>query len=260
MPWMDWIVRRLARYSEGLRAVAVYGPLSGPVLEYVCTNQPQGKGAFGRFVDSRYLALPVNQCTRLRIDSTRKLVAELLQRRRADGAPTVVLDLASGTARYLRDLVREGLPRETIIVCHDRSPRQVMLGRELVDRESIRHFSFAVGDATDQASYLTRHDPDIVLAVELFPYLHEDADVQKVIRLAYQYVRAGGCLVCSTYVQSPPGAAYWTADAFGRRPLARPPEAIKTWLTDAGFVQIDQRYSQPHGFALIGWKPEMDHS
>lgn len=256
MPWMDWLVRRLARYSEGLRIVSVYGPLSGPVLEYVCTNQPQGRGRFGHLIDRLYLATPVNEHTRCRVASTRQLVAELLQRRPPASSPTVILDLASGTARYLRDLARQGAPSPPIIVCHDRSPRQVMLGRELVDKEGLPHFSFAVGDATDQASYLTRHDPDIVLAVELFPYLHDDADVTTVIRLAYQYLRPGGCLVCSTYVKPPPGAAYWSADAFGRRPLARPPETIKAWLVAAGFTDIDQRYSQPNGFALVGWKPD----
>ncbi len=261
MPLIDRVVRWLARYSDGLRLTADHGPLSGPVTEYVVENHPRGTGWLGRRIDRAFLDLDLNAGTRERIRTTKELVAEVLLRRRSARMPTVVFDVASGTARYLRDLARElDSTADLTIVCHDRSPRQIMWGRARVDAEHLRHFTFAVGDATDAASYLTRHDPDVILAIQLFPYLHDDAEVKAVIKLAYDHIHREGCLICTTTVTSGSGSAFWNADALGRRPARRSPETIKSWLRDAGFTHIDQRYSEPHGFALIGWKAGEDES
>jgi len=255
MPLIDRVVRRLAHRSQGLHLTVEHGPLSGPVIEHVCDNQRQGKGWLGNRIERWFLDLDTNVGTRERIRTSRELVAEIVQRRRSAGLPTVIFDVASGTARYLRDLARQlDSTDDLTIVCHDRSPRQVMWGRELVSREHLSRFTFAVGDATDDASYLTRHDPDLILAMQLFPYLHDDADVKKVIKLAYDHLRRDGCFLCTTTVKPPSGSAFWSADAFGRRPACRSAETMKSWLAEAGFTQIDQRYSEPNGFALIGWK------
>ena len=50
---------------------------------------------------------------------------------------------------------------DLVIVCHDRDPRQVMHGRKLAADEGLQRFTFSVGDATDESSYLTSQDPDI---------------------------------------------------------------------------------------------------
>lgn len=255
MPSIDPVVRRLASYSQGLSLAVEHGPQAGPVVEYVVDNKPQGSGWIGRRVDRWFLNLETNTGTRARVRSTNHLVAEVLTRYRNAKRSTVIFDIASGTARYLRDLARELGPSDDVtIVCHDRNPRQVMWGRELVDRDRLRRFSFAVGDATDEASYLTRHDPDITLAIQLFPYLHDDNEVKAVIRLAHDHLRPGGTFVCTTTVKPPGGSAYWSADAFGRRPACRSAETIHTWLREAGFEQVDQRYSEPNSFALIAWR------
>jgi hypothetical protein len=52
------------------------------------------------------------------------------------------------------------------------------------------------------------------------------------------------------------GAHVRDTDTFGARPAVRPPETIAAWLRETGFVRIDQCFSQPQGFALIGWKPK----
>ena len=261
MPLIDRVVRWLARYSEGLHLTVDNGPLSGPVTEYVVEDTPRGTGWLGRRIDRAFLNLDQNVGTRERIRTTKELVAEVLMRRRSARIPTVIFDVASGTARYLRDLARELDGSDDVtIVCHDRSPRQIMWGRARVDAEHLRRFTFAVGDATDAASYLTRHDPDVILAVQLFPYLHDDSEVKAVIKLAYDHIRSEGCLICTTTVSAGSGSPFWNADALGRRPACRAPETIKGWLREAGFTRIDQRYSEPHGFALIGWKTDQDES
>ena len=245
------IARFLARYSEGLRLAVQYGLLSGNLCEYACSNEPHGSGALGRWIDRRFLRLSRWDGLRQRVQTTKGLVAEVLARRRASGRNTMILDIASGTARYLRELMREHAGDDLVIAAHDRDPRQVVLGRELVAAEGLPNFTFAVGDAIDHSSYLTSCDPDVILAVGLFGRLHDDAAVRTVMRLAFLHLSPDGCFICTTLT----GSRVLDPDAFGARVAVRSPETIAAWLRQAGFVNIDQRFSQPHGFALIGWKP-----
>ncbi len=256
MPMSDNVIRLLGRYSAGLRLAAEHGPSSGVVHEYAYQNTPQGSGVLGRWIDRTFLGLRAWDSARQRIETSKEVLAELVAQRRAAGRPTVILDVASGTARYLRELALEQGGEDLVIVCHDRDPRQVMHGRQLIADEGLPRFTFSVGDATDESSYLTSQDPDIVLAIGLFPYLHRDDAVRIVMRLAFSHLGPGGCFVCTTLAKPSTLLGNWEADAFAARPAIRSPEKIAEWLRSTGFTRIDQRFSQPHGFALIGWKPE----
>jgi len=249
------VIRLLGRYSEGFRLAAEHGSRSGIVYEYAFENAPRGNGALGRFIDRTFLQLSAWESIRQRIQSTKDLVAEVLLRRRAAGLSTMILDVAAGTARYLRELTREAGGDDLVIACHDRDPRQVMHGRELIAAEGLPRFTFSVGDATDHSSYLTSRDPDIVLAVDLFPYLRDDDAVRTVLRLTFEHLSRGGAFLCTTLARPAPTLAHWDSDGLPIRLTIRPPELIAAWLRDAGFEHIDQRFSQPEGFALIGWKP-----
>jgi SAM-dependent methyltransferase len=245
------IARLLARYSEGLRLALYHGPGSGRVYEYACRNEPQGSGALGRLIDRTFLRASAWDSLRQRVETTKALVAEVVARRRAAGQSTMILDIASGTARYLRELAREQGGDDLVIAAHDRDPREVVFGRELVAAEGLPNFTFAVGDATDHSSYLTNRDPDIILAVGLFACLQHDAAVRTVMQLSFAHLSPGGCFICTTLT----GAHARDRDAFGARPAVRSPETIAAWLRETGFVSIDQRFSQPQGVALIGWRP-----
>jgi len=104
MPVTHNVMRLLARYSEGWRLAVEYGPTSGVVFEYAYQNRPQGNGALGRWIDRTFLRLSTWDSIRQRVQATKSVVADLVARRRAAGQSTLILDVASGTARYLREL------------------------------------------------------------------------------------------------------------------------------------------------------------
>jgi SAM-dependent methyltransferase len=256
MPVTENVIRLLARYSEGLRLAVEHGPRSGLVLEYAFQNEPQGSGVLGRWIDRTFLQLRAWESIRTRISTTKDLVGEIVAQRRAVGFTTMILDVASGTARYLRDLAREQGGEDLVVACQDRDPKIVMQGRQLVEAQGLARFTFSVGDATDSASYLTNRDPDIILAVGLFPYLYCDDDVRTVIRLAYQHLSQGGCFLCTTLAKPHARLPHWEADPFAAGPAVRSPDVIARWLRAAGFKRIEQRFSQPDGCAVFGWKPD----
>lgn len=247
------MIRLLGRYSEGLRLTAEHGPHSGVVREYAYRNTPHGSGTIGLWIDKTFLQLGTWDALRQHAHATQQLLVELLTRRRLLGWPTMIFDVASGTAPYLRELARDQGGEDLRIVCHDRDPRQVTHGRQLVKSEGLGGFTFAVGDATDHASYLTSRDPDVILAIDLFPWFQSDDSVRSTIRLAFEHLTVHGCFICSTLTR--PRSGPWDADAFGCPPAIRSAETVAEWMRAAGFADVEARQVYSDGCALLGWKP-----
>lgn len=252
------VLRVLARYSEGLRLTMRHGVASGIVVEYAYENVPRGWGTIGRWIDRRFLHTPRCHAMRQRVDAIRSLVADLVSRQRLrKQPPVVVLDVAAGTARYLRELAREARRGTLAIRCLDRDPREVILGRQLVSREGLADFTFEVGDATDDASYLMSEDPDIVLAIDLFPYLHDDDAVRQVLHHAFRHLASPGVFVCTGAVAAAPASTADPGEEYGFhiRPLRRPPALLRHWLCAAGFGKCAEVPLGTDDVALIAEKP-----
>lgn len=254
MTWTGSIARLLARYSEGFRLATEFGQSSGPVFEYICDNIPYGNGPLGRWVDRRFLDLPGAQRIRQRVQTTKEILSELLRERRAHGLPTTILDVASGTARALRELCKEEGGQDLTVVCHDRDPRKVMHGRELASEELLENVAFAVGDATDPASFLIVHEPDIVIACGLFPVLERDDAVRTVLRLAYEHLTEDGLLLCSTTKVGRPLATRWGPSHLDQF-LDRDPELVAGWLRATGFDDPLHRACSIGDRFLVARKP-----
>lgn len=253
MPVAENVIRLLARYSEGCRLAAEHGPTSGVVFEYACQNTPHGSGTVGRWIDRTFLHLAAWDNLRHRAEVTKQIVEELVAQRRVAGRGTAILDIASGTARYLREIAREQAGAELYIACRDRDPRQVMHGRELSRGEGLANVRFSVGDATDQASYLTDRDADLVVATGLFPHLQRDEAVRMVMRLTFEHLTPGGHFVCTT-ICDPEAQLYPWETGFWNDPAVRPASTIASWLRATGFVDVDERVSSTDCF-LIARKP-----
>jgi SAM-dependent methyltransferase len=249
------VIRLLGRYSEGLRLAAEHGPHSGVVQEYAYQNTPHGSGPLGWLIDRTFLQLGTWDALRQRAQATKSVVEGVLARRRVLGMQTMILDVASGTAPYLRELARDQGGEDLVIVCHDRDPRQVTHGRQLIASENLPRFTFSVGDATDDASYLSSRDPDIILAIGLFSWFQNDEAVRATLRLAFSHLAPLGCIVCSTLSRPRPGIAPWNSDPFGFPLAVRHPETIKAWLQAAGFVDIHTWPIDGEESAIGGWKP-----
>jgi SAM-dependent methyltransferase len=250
------IVRSLARLSQGWRVVSQYGAGSAQFLEYACRNQPEGRSAVGRLCDRALLRADECGASRRRVATVRAILVDLVTQRRAAGAPTLILDVAAGSARYLRELVAAHGAADLSIVCCDRDPRQVEYGRGLAATEGLHGMAFWVGDATDVSSYLTSHDPDIVVAVDIFPYLESDDAVHTVLRLAFDRLSPGGTLVCST--QTGRRSVWWASNRSVARvgPIDRPADVLANWLRATGFAAVDERRCDATDQVLVARKPD----
>lgn len=246
------VIRLLGRYSEGYRLAATHGPSSGIVAEYAYRNTPRGQGPLGRFLDRRFLHNGVWDGVRLRFQVTQQLVREERNRRRAEGRKTTILDVASGTACYLRELLRLDPGTDLEVFCRERDPKQVMHARELAAGEGIE-ISFFVGDATDEASYLCARDPDIIIASGLLPLLRRDDVVRSFFRLVVRHLAVDGCFILTTITDPAARLSPWET-ALRLRPAARSADRVASWLRATGFDEVECRRYAPDAVALVARK------
>lgn len=250
------LMRLFAPYSEGFRLAAEHGSHSELVFEYACDNRAQGRGWVGRGLDRMFLAFAGAERVRRRIDAKKNLLARLIaDRQRAGLTATTVFDVASGTGRHVRELCRDVFAANLSFVCHDRDPRKVMQGREFIAGAGLDNVVFAVGDATDPASYLIVDEPHIVLACGLFPRLLRDDAVRTVMRLAFQHMAAGGSFACTATRKRDCATARWDGP-FARATVDRNPEEVAGWLRATGFHGPAVVVNEVGDRVLIATKPE----
>lgn len=248
--------RLLAPYSEGFRLAAEHGARSELVFEYACDNRAQGRGWLGRWLDHAFLCVAAAQALRRRVDAKKDLVVSLIAERQRRGASeTTIFDLASGTGRHLRELVRDSYGATVSVVCHDRDPRKVMQGREFIARDGIGNITFAVGDATDPASYLIVDQPDIVLAWGLFPRLLRDDAVRSVMRLAFEHMAPGGKFACTTARLRDRATGRWEGP-LALRTVDRDPDQVAGWLRATGFADPVAGVNTAAARVLVATKPD----
>lgn len=248
--------RLFAPYSEGFRLAAEHGPRSEIVFEYACDNRAQGHGRLGSWLDRIFLRSAAARALRRRIDVKKRILGALIsERQRATAAPITVLDIAAGTGRHVRELVLEGYGGAFRFVCHDRDPRKVMQGREWVDRDGLENILFAVGDATDPASYLIVDEPQVILAWGLFPRLLRDDGVRTVLRLVFEHLAPGGSFACTTSRARDGASSRWH-NPLVRRTVDRDPTLVAGWLRATGFSD-PELITNPVGVpVLLATKPE----
>lgn len=250
----DNVIRILGRYSEGYRLAAQHGSGSGFILEHAYQNQPRGVGPIGRFLDRQFLHRGAWELVRERFAATKAAVLEEVTRRRQVGLPTGILDLASGTGCYLRELEREHGGDDLEIVCRERDAKLVMHARELAKAEGSQ-ITFCVGDPTDAASYLSARDPDLMIASGLIPMLPRDDLVRHVLRLSFRHLAPGGCLLATTVFDARSGVSLWEMRR-GVAPTPRSLDRVAGWLRATGFRDVvDRPFANGHAAVLLARKP-----
>ncbi|MGO7428553.1 class I SAM-dependent methyltransferase family protein, partial [Rhizobium ruizarguesonis] len=92
-----------ALVSEGIRTGVKTGFDSGSTLDCVYENKPRGLGPGGRLIDKVFLEAIGWRGIRQRKLHLQELIDRALQRLKAAGRSTHMLDIAAGHGRYVLD-------------------------------------------------------------------------------------------------------------------------------------------------------------
>lgn len=240
------ILRNLLKTSKLGYGLVVTGAESGANFEHMYNNRPEGKFIIGRFIDKALLNLPAVHATRGRKEDIKRVLWNEVNNNRLMGKKTRVLDLASGGARYLRELAEEHRNGDIESICIDKDETCIQLGNDLLNRESLKNIRFFRGDIF-RLSHLKglsskiRWLPNVVIASGLFIYFNNQM-VEKMIREIFDILPREGFIIFSSYeslntrklmrkTMSTSSGKEWTL-------YYRKPDYWRQLLYDIGFKQI----------------------
>lgn len=193
-------ILKLSRLGYGF---IVSGAESGENFEHIYNNKAAGSFFFGKVIDRLLLNLPSVRATRERKDQIKNVLREEIKRNQAAGRGTRVLDLASGGARYLRELKEEHESGRVESLCIDKNMRCVQLGRFLTQQEKVKNLKFIRGDIfrTSHLRAISKQldwRPNVIIASGIFIYFNDQV-VERVLREVFQFLPPGGLMIFQSY-------------------------------------------------------------
>lgn len=197
------ILKNLLKLSKLGYGVIVGGAESGANFEHMYNNRPAGKFIIGRLIDKALLDLPSVRATRGRKEDIKKVLWNEIYNNRLMDRKTRVLDLASGGARYLRELAEEHQKGYVESICIDKDKTCVALGKDLSAKERLSNIRFFRGNIfhlehLKKISSRILWKPNVVIASGLFIYFNNEA-TEKMLREIYEFLPSEGLVIFSSY-------------------------------------------------------------
>lgn len=233
-------VKTVGQSSRGIRLVTRSGLTSGIMLEYIYRNQPQGNLFIGKYVDKIYLSHPAWEDIRIRKGNLEKFLEEAIEIQRGLKRKPVILDIASGPARYILDTLSRKEMDDVKAICRDLDEDALNLGRRNATELGLNSVEYCTGDAFDEES-LVGLVPEANVAVSsgFYDWITDDELVKKSMFLIFNVLPAGGCFLFTNqarHVSYELTQAVFS-DHHGKplRMSLRPAELVNGWAKDAGF-------------------------
>ncbi|ALM53331.1 bifunctional alpha/beta hydrolase/class I SAM-dependent methyltransferase [Halomonas huangheensis] len=239
------------RLSEGVRLGHQTGFDSGTTLDYVYRNQPQGRGAIGRWVDRGYLESIGWQGIRQRKKHIEELLNQAMTRLNEQHVPIHLVDIAAGHGRYVIDALQAAEPRPQSALLRDYDVENVTAGQAMIQAAGLDDIArFEQGDAFDRDSLSSiTPAPSLAIVSGLYELFTDNACVRRSLAGLGDAVEPGGYLVYTGQPWHPQlefiaraltshrGGQAWV---MRRRSQAE----LDQLVAEAGFEKIEQRIDE----------------
>jgi SAM-dependent methyltransferase len=255
-------MRTVGRLSNGINIAFRDGFTSGVMLEYIYRNQPAGRLLLGKWIDRTYLSHPGWQVIRTRKDNLEALLRRAVAEQRKAGRSPLLLDVASGPARYMLDvLAGEGM-KDAKAVCRDLDEDALEFGRCNAEKLGLsERVTYTSGDALSAESLAkVAPKPNIVVSSGFYDWITDDELVKKSMSLLFDLLPQGGCFVFTNqtgHIDIEMVQAVFVD--FHKEPLrmvVRDADQTNGWAQAAGFNVLDTRAdSQGHYSVTLASRP-----
>lgn len=247
--WYKMILKNILSLSKLGRTSMKGQADSGLNFDHMYRAQPKGITSFGRFVDKVLLNLPSVKATRHRKDIIIKILANEIANNLMLSKKTRILDVASGPARYLVDLIDSSNQNNIEVLCIDKDIRALNFGKILAGNKPIRYTKADV-QKTEHLKRLSKKIswvPNIVLISGLFEY-KDDNFVKNILAEIYDNIAYDGLLLFISQVDNPTkklmSKVCLTSEGKSWELIYRKPEIFRKWLLKLGFksviISVDQ--------------------
>ena len=182
--------------SAGVRLGWEAGFDSGRTLDYVYENRPRGITPLGKAIDRAYLSSIGWRGIRERKTNLQAVLRRTIEKVDQEGRPVRVLDIASGSGRYVLETVRELARLPVEVMLRDYKPENVHAARLLADELGLKNVSVSEGDAFNRSSLAAvAPKPTIAIVSGLYELFPENDPVQTSLRGLADALEPGGYLI-----------------------------------------------------------------
>ena len=233
-------------YTSRLGRKSMFGYAdSGLNFDHIYKNEAKGYTKFGKFIDKILLNLPASKATRYRKEKIVKILQQELEKNRAVNKKTKIVDLASGPARYLIELMNNSENRKWAeALCLDADRASLQYGKILSAGKPMLYKKVNVlklGRRYKEFSEKKAWRPNIILVSGLYEYL-DDSIVKKSIKDIHNYLDTDGLLFFITQANNPNKKLIENVGITksGRKWVLfyRKPEILRTWVKEAGYKEM----------------------
>lgn len=201
----DKILRGLIFTSRlGRKSMMGYAD-SGINFDYIYRNAPSGYSRIGKMVDRILLNLPAAKATRNRKNKIIEILKDEIENNKRLSKKTKIVDLASGPARYLIELISDYNKDHVEILCLDLDRRALALGKKqsqnkpiLYKKANVLRFNPHYKRISEKHSW----KPNLVLISGLYEY-QEDKIVIESLKYIHENLEDNGLLFLITQIGNP---------------------------------------------------------
>ncbi len=190
-----WLVRRSDLALEGIQHSGSYR-----FADHIYRNVPSGRGAWGTWLDGKFLAMPAVRSFRNRFLAARDALSGFLEERAVPGRRLDIVSAPCGIPRELADgarLFRDGTGRSlTAVNFHGVDLDADLLGQaqSFAAENGLPNFVPHQGDALSRATY--PDGADFITCTGIAEFV-DDEQLERLYRVFYDVLRPGGRLITS---------------------------------------------------------------
>jgi len=247
------LLETFGRISRGIDIGFTHGFDSGMIMNYIYNNKPQGSFIIGKYLDSIFL----NQVTCKAFRSIKQIQSDMINdylRERGE-EETFIVDLASGKADYLYDILKESTFNIEMLLC-DISESVLIESQEIAKKLNLgKKVKFKQGNAldTENLKKITRR-PDLLIEVGLYGIIHDDEYVKRHLSEVKEILNPDAILF-NVQTQNPQIEliARSLKNQDGERCVwhLRPIDQVVSWAEEAGFRNAEVTMDPFNIYAVV---------
>jgi SAM-dependent methyltransferase len=250
------LLQTLGRTSDGISIALKHGLISGRNLDYIYRNQPAGRLFIGKYFDRVYLSHRGWAVVRTRKENLELLLDEAISTQRRLSQKPVILDIASGPAGYLVELLSKKDMNDVTAICRDLDDQGLEMGRGKAVQAGLTNIKYTKGDALDKGDLL-KVEPrcNIIVSSGFYDWIEDDNIVFKSMSIVSDLLGPGGCFVftnqCGHFDLELANAAFTDFNHKTLRMVIRPDSTVEQWIHEIGFKFIRKLTDQYANYSVF---------
>jgi len=175
---LGFLLETFGRLSRGIDIGFTHGFDSGMIMNYIYDNKPQGSLFVGKYLDRIFL----DQVTCKAFRSIKQIQTDMINSylRERNDENTFIVDLASGKADYLYDILKDSDSNLEVLLC---DISESALKESKITAECLKLGSkirFKQGNALDTGNLRQINpNPDLLIEVGLYGIIHNDELIKR---------------------------------------------------------------------------------